>query len=423
MHGGEKARVVLPESVVEIIALQLALNVSASTGPLSAAPAIANMFQVCWTWRNISRSELLWETLCVAVWGVRSRHEGRTWYQEYLLVHVTSINLRTGNYRHYKLNYEISGDSNGRSEKCRCLALSGRFLAGGFSDGAIRVFDLKSRLCMCTMKPVHRDRFGPLSRAITGLVIDNEKVTFASLDGSVFVGNIVEALHRRVHVGNVIQDGALISFTGCSRWWVGLYAGSPGNSIRIWDAATREPVFQGGHIMDNDAMRGWNLFLEQATRIGSLRVSNDSYLVSTTQTKISVVDLETFGLRLNIEREEQIAVEAFDVKYNRLLTSSYDGDAQVRRLPHLQEQCRLQHVRAGSDSNHRTKIVGALNTRQAFLCISGVINAWDAVSGSHLYRVDEQLGSDVYDLVASDQFVAACVSDIGLHLWDFTPCV
>lgn len=50
---------------------------------------------------------------------------------------------------------------------------------------------------------------------------------FASLDGDIHVAATDNAAvpYRRAHVGDVVNDGALVDFSGCERWWVGLYAG------------------------------------------------------------------------------------------------------------------------------------------------------------------------------------------------------
>ncbi|KAJ7513776.1 hypothetical protein O6H91_23G013700 [Diphasiastrum complanatum] len=408
----------LPESFVEAVVYELALQIFTARDPLSVAPVIANVFRVCSTWRNVSRSELLWKNLCRAIWHVENRYEGLSWRQQYVRVHLTSLNFKKGNPKHHILDYETSQESNenGIGNVCRCLAISGRYMAGGFFDGSVRIFDLRSRLCISTMKSGHEDRFGPLSRAIAGLFVELETVVFASLEGSVFTANIFQSFPRCVYVGNVIQDGALINFTGSNRWWVGLYAGSPGNCIRIWDATSQETVFRGGNIMDNDAMSGWNLFVEQAGQIGRVQISNDALLVAASRTSLNISDIENDGLYPRLEREEQMAVEALAVKDDKMLTASYDGSACIRSLPDLDEVCRIENL----DVEDAGQLSGSLNSRQCFLCISGEINVWDAISGVHLYNLEEPVG-DAYDLVASDEYVVASNPDFGLNLWDFTP--
>jgi hypothetical protein len=88
------------------------------------------------------------------------------------------------------------------------------------------------------MKAVDQNCLGPLSQAIAGLVLHQDKVVFASFYGSIFVGSISSGDVRRAHAGKVRDDGTLVDFTGCDRYWVGLYAGISGHACHIWDAGT-----------------------------------------------------------------------------------------------------------------------------------------------------------------------------------------
>lgn len=80
---------------------------------------------------------------------------------------------------------------------------------------------------MSTFHPHHRDRLGRFSRAVSGIILSDVQLVFASLDGDIHVVVIGDAAPpRRAHLGDVVNDGALVDFTGCDQWWVGLYAGS-----------------------------------------------------------------------------------------------------------------------------------------------------------------------------------------------------
>lgn len=110
---------------------------------------------------------------------------------------------------------------------CRRLALSDHHLAAGFSDGSVQLFYLPTRLHLSTFHPHHRDRLGRFSRAVSGIILSDVQLVFASLDGDIHVVVIGDAAPpRRAHLGDVVNDGALVDFTGCDQWWVGLYAGS-----------------------------------------------------------------------------------------------------------------------------------------------------------------------------------------------------
>lgn len=70
------------------------------------------------------------------------------------------------------------------------------------------------------------------SRAVSGIILSDTQVIFASHDGDIHVAMVNGvAPVRRAHLGAVVNDGALVDFSGCSRWWVGLYAGAKHNSV------------------------------------------------------------------------------------------------------------------------------------------------------------------------------------------------
>eukprot|EP01018_Ginkgo_biloba_P020112 Gb_09541 [translate_table: standard] len=466
VYGNEGG--VWPEPFVEALAREVALEAARSGGALAAAPAVANVFQmvacygyndlqrigknklnfckqngkrsaaygndfasgmVCSTWRTISNSEILWKSLTRLVWSQNHRRSSQ-WRDEYIRLHRTASNFYYNRAKYTLIEYEVSSDSsnNGAGAACRCLALSSTFLAGGFFDGAVRIFSLATKECISTMKPVHENRLGPLSRAIAGIVLYDDKVVFASFDGSVFVGSISRGEIRCAHVGNVVNDGTLVDFTGCEDWWVGLYAGVPRHACHIWDASTEELVFNGGDITDPDALRGWHLLTEQAERIGRVRIGDDGLLLTATRLKVAVFDLETHGSAFSIEEETagEVIVESVEVNADRFLMASSNGVARIRQVRTLEDVCSFPFDGAGglngnnNNNNNYRKLLGTLNTRQAFVCIDGVVGAWDANSGARLYRLTEQIG-DVFDLVADDEHVAGCALDTGIHLWSFGP--
>jgi len=301
----------------------------------------------------------------------------------------------------------------------------------GFFDGAVRILNLTSKECIRTMRAGDQNRLGSLSQAIAGIVLHQDKVVFASFYGSIFVGSISRGDVRCAHPGNVRDDGTLVDFTGCDRWWVGLYAGISGHACHIWDAGTEELVFNGGDITDPDALRGWRMLTEQAERIGRVKLGGNGLLLLATRLKVEVLDLETLGIPFTDEEEtdDGIIVESVDVNRDRFLAASNDGNARVRKIRALENVCAFQfdglggaddHSSGINNNNNYRKILGTLNTWLAFICIDGVVHAWDADSGARLYRLVEQVG-DVFDLVGDDEHVAVCAVDNGIHLWSFRP--
>lgn len=174
------------------------------------------------------------------VWNPNDRQRSESRREQFIRLHKSASNFRHNRAIYTAIEYEVSNDSNsnGSGTACRCLALSSNYLAGGFYDGAIRIFSLTSKECIRTMKAVDQNCLGPLSQAIAGLVLHQDKVVFASFYGSIFVGSISSGDVRRAHAGKVRDDGTLVDFTGCDRYWLGLYAGISGHACHIWDAGT-----------------------------------------------------------------------------------------------------------------------------------------------------------------------------------------
>ncbi|KAK5784261.1 hypothetical protein PVK06_038784 [Gossypium arboreum] len=69
-------------------------------------------------------------------------------------------------------------------------------------------------------------------------------------------------------MGNVLDDGALVDFTRCWRWWVGLYASVPGRAFHIWDCNAEELVYLNASLTDPEAMMGWHMLTEFTETIG-----------------------------------------------------------------------------------------------------------------------------------------------------------
>ncbi|EFJ34006.1 hypothetical protein SELMODRAFT_406361 [Selaginella moellendorffii] len=404
----------LPESVVEAVAVEAAAAAARAHGAMAASRTLACIFQVCSVWRSVSQSELLWENAFNVVWPTQARQPERSWRREFQRAHATASNFRRGRARHTILVEEETG---GRHyEPPRSLAISNDYLVGGHFDGALRIFDLKTKACVWTLRANQEEGFGPLSRAIAGISLQGDDIVFGSVDGNVFTASASRGNRVRVHVGRVIQDGALISFAASQRWWIALYAGSVGHCFRLWDAATKQVVYRGGNMTDDDAMRGWHMLVERAGRVGRVRIVNEELLVAANRRRIRVHDLGTHGMPLIVERDQEAennAVEAMDVRGNKLLSASYEGLARIRELPTMVEVLTVRHpgVHANprlrpDDRDQMQQLFGTLNSRQLFLCFSGAVNAWDCSSGEHLYSLREETGYMYNDMVASDSCLA-----------------
>ncbi|XP_058080518.1 transcriptional regulator STERILE APETALA [Magnolia sinica] len=403
---------VWPEPFVEALATQVAIDATATNGRLAAGPALVSVFQVCSTWRAVSRSELLWQNLTRRIWA-RDRPLRATWREEYVHRHRTAQNFRFRRVVHTPLVFDASPSDPADSLSCRCLALSDRHVACGFLDGSVRLFDLRTTRHVSTLRPQIRDQLGRFSRAVSGIVLHGPRVVFASLDGDVHVANIRDPAPRRAHFGDVVNDGALVNFTGCSRWWVGLYAGVPGRAFHVWDSRTEELVFVGGSLTDPDAVQGWHLLTEMTESVGRVRVSSRDTGVACTGRRVMVFDLRNQGLVLGEEEFEQgVIVDSVDVSNNLFLVIDNTGQARVRQVRTFEQVCQFGIRGAG-------RVLGCMNGGYAFVYAGGTIRAWDIERGQLLYRLRERIG-DAVDLVADEEHVAGCSSDTGIHLWRFS---
>ena len=186
--------------------------------------------QVCRTWRTVSQSDLLWQTLTRRIWH-RNNLLHPTWHDEYIYRHRTATNFRRRRYIYTTLHFPTNENNTNESLSCHRLALSDYHLAAGLSDGSVRLFHLPTRLHVSTFHPHQRNHLGPFSRAVCGLFFSDNRLIFASLDGDIHVASVnVPGATRRAHLGDVVTDGVLVDFAGCNQWWVGLYAG---NSNRL----------------------------------------------------------------------------------------------------------------------------------------------------------------------------------------------
>ncbi|TYI74722.1 hypothetical protein E1A91_D07G223000v1 [Gossypium mustelinum] len=400
-----------PGPFVEDLVVQVAIDASRSFGRLAVAAALANVFQVCSTWQAVSRSDPLWHRLTTVIWG-RTHRMHASWREEYVYRHQTAQNFRAGRSFYHTLHFDPASVDNPDGLTCRCLTLSDTHLACGFADGTVRLFDLSTRQLVGTFHPHHRDRFGRFSRAVSGIVITDPRIIFATLDGDIHVAIIDgEPLARTAHLGNVVNDGALVDFTGCGRWWVGLYAGVPGRALHVWDGNTEELAFVNTNLTDPEAVMGWHTLTELSETIGRVRVTGQESAVACTSLRYMVVDLRNPEFPLH-DREwrRRLTVTSLDTNGEAFIMVDSRGLAIVRRVDTLEEVCRF--------NTRNVNVMGCMNLGYALMCAAGVVRVWEIEHGQHLYSLNQNV-EEVNAMVADDRHVAAAGSDTGIHLWDF----
>ncbi|OMO61795.1 hypothetical protein COLO4_33341 [Corchorus olitorius] len=408
-----------PGPFVEDLVVQVAIDASRALGRLAVAAAVANVFQVCTTWRAVYRSDPLWHRLTNIIWG-RTHRMHATWREEYMFRHRTAQNFRDRRSIHQTLHFVPSDDDTPDGLTCRCLTLSDTHLACGFADGTVRLFDLATRQHVNTFRPHHRDRFGRFSRAVSGIVISDSRIIFATLDGDIHEAIIDGGPEtRRALMGNVVDDGALVDFTGCGRWWVGLYAGVPGRAFRIWNGNTGELVYVNTTLTDPEAVMGWHMLTELTETVGRVRVTSQESAVACTSLRYMVLDLRNRVFPMHDRPcRRGIIVTSFDTNNEAFMTVDSRGWAIVRRVDSQEELCRFR-VNIGQ---RNVVVMGCMNLGYALICAGGVIRVWDIEQGRGqlLYRFSENIG-DVNAMVGDDRHVAAAGNDTTIHLWDFGP--
>nr|APA46452.1 hypothetical protein [Capsella rubella] len=410
---------VWPEPFLESLAVQVAVDASSSSGLLSAAPALANVFRVCTTWQAVSRSDHLWQLLCRQVWA-RTHLMHDTWRDEFIYRHRTARNFRTRTHTYFTLQFDPSDVDEPDSLLCRCLTLSDLYLAAGFADGTVRLFLLNNRLHVRTLRPPLRDRFGRFSRAVSGIVISNSRLTFATMDGDIHVAEIDGVGHTRTaYAGDIVNDGALVDFAGCGRWWVGLFAGVPGRAFHIWDCNSEETTFVGGSLTDPEAVMGWHTLTELTTSLGRIRISGNETAVACTRWRTMVIDLRNQGVIIGEDEEQRrgLTVTGFDANEQVYVRMDSRGNANVRRVNTQETVCEFRVSGAA-----QRRVMGCVNRLNALMCAGGVMRVWEVERGEYLYSVRERVG-EVEAIVADERHVAVASSSSTaqsvIHLWDF----
>ncbi|XP_019198391.1 PREDICTED: transcriptional regulator STERILE APETALA-like [Ipomoea nil] len=410
---------VWPEPFVEALACQVAIDAASNNGRLAAAPALASLFQVCSTWRAVSRSDLLWLNLTARIWD-RRRLLRNTWRDEFMFWHQTANNFRRGRYVYRTLHFAPPSDDNNDGLSCRRLALSDHHLAAGFSDGTVRLFYIPTRLHLSTFRPHHRDRLGRYSSAVSGIILTDAQLVFASLDGDIHVVVIGDAAPpRRANLGDVVNDGALVDFTGSERWWVGLYAGVPERAFHIWNSETEELAFVGGTLTDPEAVMGWHLLTELTELVGRVRVTGLETAVACTGMRLIVFDLQNHGVIIGQEDQFQygLTVGAFDARGDSFLIMDNRGAASVRRAEDLEQRCWFN---VGGAAAQGGGVMGCMNGGFAIMFAASRVRVWEIERGDGVYlRSLRERNLDVNAMVADERHVAACSSDATIHLWDF----
>ncbi|MED6148090.1 hypothetical protein PIB30_049945 [Stylosanthes scabra] len=414
----------LPEALLEILAAQVATDASNHHGRLAAAPAVVRLFQVCSTWRGVSNLDHLWHGLTMLIWR-RAYLLRDTWREEYIYWHRTARNFALGAHSYRVPHFDPSIPPNGAGDYrqtllCRCLALSDRHLACGFADGTVRLFDVENLAHVSTFRTNHGPRFGPFSRSVSGIILSDDTLTFARIDGDVFVAaiNMANEPPQQVVAGDVVNNGVLVEFAGNSQWWVGLYAGLPGRAFQIWDALNQQLISVGGTLTDPETVMGWHMLTELVEPVGRVRVTEQEYVVACTSSR-----LVCFSLRNPEEVIRDVGsvtgfvVSSLDARHDAFVVVERNGVGTVRRASTFERlsrfRLRVPWIRG---------LLACINMGYVltYSGVNGVLRVWniEQVVGVLCCNLPVRAG-DGNSIVANERHVAISWNDTFIHLLDF----
>ncbi|KAI9109035.1 hypothetical protein K1719_019990 [Acacia pycnantha] len=410
---------VWPDPFLEDLTIRVAIDASLSYGRLSAAPSLANLFQVCSRWQAVSRSDHLWQRLNGAIWR-RVNLARPTWYEEFIHWHRMARNFALGRYASSSLGFGPSDmdDDHFSTVVCRCLTLSDDYLACGFTDGTVRLFHLDTRVHFRTYRTHQANRLGPFARSVSGIVIADNRLIFSTLDGDIYVADIDEPTNqtRRARICNVVESGVLVDFAGRGRWWVGLFAGVSGQAFQIWDAENEQLVFIGGTLTDAETVNGWHMLAEFVEPVGRIRVTNGGLAVACTSSQLVVLDLNNRVFLHELwSAVGGFIVTSMDVSDEAFFIVERNGDARVRRASTLEQLCQFRTRRV------RGLMRGCRNMGYALTCAGGVVRVWDVERPRGQLRlvVAGERVAEGMAMVCNERHVAISGNDRTIHLWDF----
>jgi len=378
--------------------------------------------QVCSTWREVSRSDLLWQRLTRRIWR-RTYQLRATWQLEYMYWHRTARNFSTGRHRFFDQAVFDPSDHH-HHLLCRCLALSDTHLACGFVDGSVRLFDLETRAHVTTFLSLHGHLFGPFSRSVSGIVIINSSITFARLDGDIYVDNVdgpgpIQA--RRAVEGDVVNNGVLVGFAGTGRWWVGLYAGIAGRAFQIWDARSEERVFVGGSLTDPETVMGWHMLTELVEAVGRVRVTEREYVVACTASRMVCFSFRNPEVLLrDVGSTMGFVVSSLDASQEAYVVLERNGVGTVRRASTYERLSRFRLNRLWVRGLWACMNLGYVLTYSPAPSPSPSLRVWDIEQA--IGRLCVTLGvraGYVNSLVANDRHVSISSNDNNINLLDF----
>lgn len=308
--------------------------------------------------------------------------------------------------------------------------MSDHYLASGYVDGSVRLFELPSSRHIATFHPdLNRAHLGLFSRSISGLFLEASTLVFASQAGDIEVASTDEdvddrGISRLARVGNLVEDGVLVDFTGKGSYWVGLFSGVPDRSFRVWSFNEDEValLFVGGNLMNPNAVIGWRMLTDFPSVVGRVRVVEDrSYqdgvvaVVGCSSSFIQTAEVSGEGMALEEHSlGGMVAVGSVDLcEGNLMVVESMTGLAKVHQLRTMEEVCRF----STGGAVHGGSIAGGLNWGYVVVCRGNRIKVWDVRTGEYLFTMRERVGGNL--VAVSQQYAAVWAANTGLHLWNF----
>ncbi|KAL2938561.1 Transcriptional regulator STERILE APETALA [Bienertia sinuspersici] len=360
------------------------------------------MLTVCTTWRAVSRSELLWQNLVRIVWNSTTLLH-TTWRDQFIYLHRTSRNFQVSRYFYTVV----------RPSDHPLAAMPGGDEGGGAADQlpilCVRLVLAHDHLAVGSQMAPYASSTSP--RASTFALFNRFFVIawasslrpYRALYFNLNLSWIWSQPGRRAYLGDVVNDGALVDFTGCGRFWVGLYAGVPGRAFRVWDAESEELLFMDGSLTNPESVMGWHMLTEirPTEFVGRIRIVPHGLAVGATSLRALVLDLDQQGVVVGEETSRRgIIVGSVDAYDETFVMVDTRGVASVRYLRTLEEVCRFSLLAT----------LRSISLRGLIACMNK--------HGEYLYSLREWV-EDPTALATSNQYIVVASSDTTIHIWDF----
>jgi hypothetical protein len=232
---------------------------------------------------------------------------------------------------------------------------------------------------------------------------------------------------RRAIIGDVVNNGVLVEFAGCSRFWVGLFAGHAGGAFQIWDTQTEQRVFVGGSLTDPEAVQGWHMLTELVEPVGRVRVTEREFVVACTTSRLICFNLRNPEILLrDMGSTTGFMVSSLDISHEVFVVVERNGVGTVRRVGNFERVSRFR-----LRGSWLRGLLGCMNLGYVitYSSVSGLLRVWDIHEPTARLCITIAVRDDGGEgqgqvhgnsMVANQTHVAISSNDSSIHLLDFS---